>query len=131
MIGLDTNVLVRLLTNDDPAQATRARRLIAKAEADAEPVFVSQLVILETEWVLRSRYGFGRDAIRDALAALLEVRELNIEDESTIEEALFQWEQGSAGFADCLISAHHRASGCRGTYTFDSKAAKLEGFIAA
>ena len=131
MIGVDTNVLVRFLVRDDEAQFERARRLIKRETGRGEPVFVSQLVLLETEWVLRSRYAVTKTAMIAALAALLEARELRFEDEPSVEEAVFVWRDCSAEFADCLINAHHRSLGCRATATFDAKALKLSGYIAA
>lgn len=125
MLGIDTNVLVRLLVSDDPAQTRRARGLIEKALANEEPVVISTLVMLETEWVLRSRYGFDREAVHAIFRRLLQTRELSFEDEEGIEEALFNWESSPCGFADCLIAAHHRRIGCRTTATFDAKAARL------
>lgn len=131
MIGVDTNVLVRFLVRDDEAQFERARRLIKRETGRGESVFISQLVLLETEWVLRSRYGVTKTAMIAALAALLEARELQFEDEPSVEEAVFVWKDCSAEFADCLINAHHHSLGCRATATFDAKALKLSGYIAA
>ena len=131
MIGIDTNVLVRLLVRDVEAQFERARKLIKRAAGRSESVFISQLVLLETEWVLRSRYGVAKAAMIAALSALLEAHELLFEDEPSVEEALFVWKDSTAEFADCLINAHHRALGCPATATFDSKALKLSGFVAA
>lgn len=129
MYGIDTNVLVRLLVSDDPAQTRRARNLVEKALADEEPVLVSTLVLLETEWVLRSRYGFDREGVHALFRRMLQTRELSFEDEEGIEEALFNWETSVCGFADCLIAAHHRRLGCRATVTFDAKAARLSSMV--
>jgi predicted nucleic-acid-binding protein len=131
MLGLDTNVLVRLLTGDDPAQSDRARRLIERRAAAGEPVFVSLLVLLEAAWVLRSRYGFDKAQVSRAIEALLESAEITIEDESVVEEALHRWENSVADFADCLIAACYSDRGCRATVTFDAKAVLLAGFVAA
>jgi predicted nucleic-acid-binding protein len=131
MLGIDTNVLIRFLVRDDEAQFDRARKLIKRETSRGEPVFISQLVLLETEWVLRSRYGATKTEISTAISALLESREVQFEDESSVEEALFVWKDSTADFADCLINAHHRALGCRATATFDAKALKVRGFIAA
>ena len=109
MIGIDTTVLVRFLVRDDEAQFDRARRLIKRETGRGEPVFISQLVLLETERVLRSRYGVAKAAIIAALSALLEARELLFEDEPSVEAAVFVWKDSTAEFADCLINAHHRA----------------------
>lgn len=131
MLGIDTNVLIRFLVRDDEAQFERARKLIKRETSRGEPVFISQLVLLETEWVLRSRYGATKTEISTAISALLESREVQFEDESSVEQALFVWKDSTADFADCLINAHHRALGCRATATFDARALKVRGFIAA
>jgi predicted nucleic-acid-binding protein len=131
MLGIDTNVLIRFLVRDDKAQFERARKLIKRETGRGEPVFISQLVLLETEWVLRSRYGASKTEISTAISALLESREVQFEDESSVEQALFVWKDSTADFADCLINAHHRALGCRATATFDARALKVSGFIAA
>lgn len=130
MLGLDTNVLVRFLVQDDLAQFKRARRLLAREVRRGEPVFISLLVLLETEWVLRSRYGLGKQAIADALSELLGAAELRFDCEPALEEALYLWKDSPADFADCLIGAHHRRAGCSATATFDARAAKLDAFIA-
>jgi predicted nucleic-acid-binding protein len=92
-------------------------------------VLVSLLVLLESEWVLRSRYGFNREALLSIFRALLEARELSFEDEPALEEALFHWKDSACGFSDCLITAHNRQMGCRATATFDGKAARLPGTV--
>jgi predicted nucleic-acid-binding protein len=129
MLGIDTNVVVRLVVADDAAQTQRARKLIDQALSRDEPVLVSLLVLLESEWVLRSRYRFGREALLSIFRALLESHELSFEDEPALEEALFRWKDNACGFADCLIAAHNRQMGCRATATFDGKAARLPGTL--
>ena len=129
MLGIDTNVVMRLLVSDDADQTRRARRLIEQSLGREEPVFVSLLVLIESEWVLRSRYAFKREAVLGMFRALLEARELSFEDEAAVEEALFHWKDSACGFADCLIAAHNRRLGCRATATFDSKAARLPGTV--
>ena len=127
MLGLDTNVVMRLLVSDDAVQTRRARKLIEQSLAREEPVLVSLLVLIESEWVLRSSYGFKRDEVLNLFRALLEARELSFEDEPAVEEALFYWKDSACEFADCLIAAHNRQLGCRATATFDAKAARLPG----
>ena len=130
MLGLDTNVLVRFLVRDHEAQFERARRLIKREVGAEEKLLISLLVLLETEWVLRSRYGRQKNQIMDAISGLLDASELELEDEPTIEEALYLWKDSAAHFADCLIGAHHHRLGCRATATFDARAVKLPGFVA-
>ena len=129
MLGIDTNVVVRLLISDDAEQTRRARKLVDQAVSRDEPVLVSMPVLVETEWVLRSRYGLSREAMLGVFRAALEARELSFEDEPAFEEALFHWKDSARGFSDCLIAAHNRQLGCRATATFDVKAARLPGTI--
>lgn len=129
MLGLDTNVLVRLLIEDDASQTRRARKLVADAVASQEHVLVSLPVLLETEWVLRSRYQLLPAQILTLFRAAMETRELAFEAESVLEEALYDWQEQEGDFSDCLIVAHHRHLGCRATATFDSRAARLSGTL--
>ena len=131
MLGIDTNVLVRFLVQDDDAQFEKARKLIKREVAAGRRVFVNQLVLMETEWVLRSRYAVPKNKIIEAISGLLDAADVQFEDEPSIEEALFIWKETTADFADCLIGAKNRRMGCRVTATFDIKAAKLPGFMAA
>ncbi len=131
MLGVDTNVLVRFLVRDDEAQFEKARKLIKREVAAGSGVFVTQLVLLETEWVLRSRYSLPKNLIIEAISGLLDASDVRFEDEPAIEEALFIWKETAADFADCLIGAKNRRLGCRATATFDVRASKLPGFIAA
>lgn len=131
MLGVDTNVLVRYLVRDDEAQFERARKLIKREVLAGRCIFVSQLVLLETEWVLRSRYSLPKNMIIETISGLLDATDVRFEDEQTIEGALFIWKDTTADFADCLIGARNRRLGCRATATFDAKASKLPWFIAA
>ncbi len=88
-------------------------------------------MLLETEWVLRSRYRLPKNQIIETVSGLLDTTDVRFEDELAIEEALFTWKDAAADFADCLIGAKIRRLGCRITATFDAKAAKLPGFVAA
>jgi predicted nucleic-acid-binding protein len=131
MLGIDTNVLVRFLVRDEEAQFEKARKLLKRELATGKRVFINQLVLLETEWVLRSRYGLSKTQLIETISGLLDALDVQFEDESAVEEALFIWKDSAADFADCLISARNRRLGCRSTATFDAKASKLPGFISA
>ena len=131
MLGIDTNVLVRYLVRDDQSQFERARRLIRREVNAGEPVPVSLLVLLEMEWVLRSRYELAKPDIVAVLSSLLQTVELAFEDEPSVEHAIYSWKNSLAEFADCLIDARNRRLGCRATATFDRKALKLAGFMEA
>jgi predicted nucleic-acid-binding protein len=128
MLGLDTNLLIRYLIEDDRRQSEEARRLIHRETGNGEPVLVNLLVLLEIEWVLRSRYGLPKAEILAAFSALLEAADLAFEDETSVEYALYSWKNSAADFTDCLIEARNRRLGCRATATFDGKALKLAGF---
>jgi len=129
MLGVDTNVLVRYLTRDDQPQYEKARRLIDREVAKGEPILVSLLVMLETEWVLRSRYEMAKAGVITAFSALLDAADLKIEDEPSVEAAVYSWKDSAADFADCLIEARNRRLGCRATATFDGRALRLAGFV--
>jgi predicted nucleic-acid-binding protein len=101
----------------DEEQFERVRKLIRREAQDGEPVRISLLVLVETEWVLRSRYKLSKDGIPGAFSELLSAVDMSFEDEASIEEALFVWKDSSAQFADCLIGARHRALGCSATAT--------------
>lgn len=127
MLGIDTNVLVRLLVLDDQEQSRRAQQVVQRALVREQIVWVSLLVLIETEWVLRSRYGMDKPVVLGLMIDLLESRELTFEDEAAIEEALHDWKESRCGFADCLIFARNRRVGCEATVTFDKHAARLPG----
>ena len=96
MIAVDTNVLVRLLTGDEPKQAAAARRLFA-----SQPIWIAKTVLLETGWVLRSLYGFEQNAIREAFTKLLGLKNVKAEDESSVATALALVAHG-VEFADAM-----------------------------
>jgi predicted nucleic-acid-binding protein len=129
MLGLDTNVLVRYLVRDDQPQFEKARKLIKRESDRNTPVLVSLLVLLETEWVLRSRYELSKSEILAAFSALLDAADLTFEDEPSVEQALYTWNESAADFADWLISARNSRLGCAATATFDERAMKLAGFV--
>ena len=127
MRGLDTNVLIRYLLRDDLRQAKAAKRAIEQAIAAGEPLVISLLVVLETEWVLRGRVRLDKTAILGVFRQLLESREIQFENEDVIEQALYDFENSTADFADCLMVAQYRRLGCTTMLTFDVKAARVAG----
>lgn len=126
MIGLDTNVLVRFLVQDDPDQAAKATQLMAGLN-DAEPGFVCREVLVELVWVLERAYGLARRDIASALDGLLEARELMIEVSDRVAIATDRYRKGGAGFADQMVALAGQGVGCRETVSFDRKAADLPG----
>lgn len=119
MIAIDTNVVVRLLTNDDPAQAARAADLLAR-----ERVFVPKTVLLETEWVLRYSYELPQPVVLAAFRKLLGLPQVAAEDATAIARALELYE-GGMDFADALHLASAR--GATAFATFDTRLAKRAG----
>lgn len=111
MPGLDTNVLVRWIVDDDPRQAKRLQRLFEEARDARSPLFVPSTVMLELEWVLRSRYRLDKATILSALNALLETRELEFQDEPALERALSSYRQSAADFADCMHAGQCASAG--------------------
>lgn len=127
MATLDTNVLVRFLVQDDTAQGKAAQTLIGRSLARGDDLFVPVTVVLELEWVLRSAFGFDKQAATAALFKLLGSFELDFESESAVEFALAAYERGTADFADCLHTALARQANCAPMWTFDKRAARLDG----
>jgi predicted nucleic-acid-binding protein len=119
MIALDTNVVVRLLVDDDPEQCRRARRLVEEAEKHQEPLWLCDIVMCETIWVLESYYDLGRDSIAPALKRLVRARQVVLQSSDQVAAALTAYSDGSADFADYLILEHAKAAGCDRLVTFD------------
>lgn len=127
MPALDTNVLVRYIVADDPAQLAAARRLVNQCLDEGLALFVPITVVLELEWALRSSYGFAKDEVLVTLSNLFSAAELTFESERGLEVALMLFREGSADFADCLHIALANQAGDSPLWTFDKEAARVEG----
>ncbi len=125
-IGLDTNVIVRYLTHDDPSQTAAAARLIDSLSSDS-PGFLSLIVIAELVWVLEVSYRFKKNEIEHVLETLLRSKELVVERAEIVLQALRKFSISQADFADCLIERSGHAAECQYTVTFDRNAAKGAG----
>ena len=121
MLGLDTNVLVRFLVRDDESQHRAAADLLARGVASGEQFFIGDVVLVETSWVLGSRYRCSREELSGVIRRLVGAEELTFESPDRVVRALHAFEQGSAGFADYLIGERARDAGCSEIYTFDRK----------
>ncbi|MBJ7355696.1 MAG: type II toxin-antitoxin system VapC family toxin [Thermoleophilaceae bacterium] len=119
MIGIDTNVLLRLLLDDDPSQVRRAKQVAESAEAAGQPLFVNDVVLAETVWTLGSRYDATKPELIETLRSLLDNARLAFENRAVLSEAVTGYERSSADFADCLIVAKNAGAGCTHTATFD------------
>ncbi|MBU2285573.1 MAG: type II toxin-antitoxin system VapC family toxin, partial [Gammaproteobacteria bacterium] len=121
MIGLDTNVLVRYIMQDDAKQAAKAGKIIESLTA-AEPGFVSIVSIVELVWVLSGCFELTRDQVATALSGLLRTKEIVVDRAEDVGRALRVFAGSSADFADCLIERIGASAGCNATVTFDVRA---------
>ncbi len=128
MIGLDTNVLVRYIVQDEPRQAAAAVRLIEGGCTAQSPGYVSVLVLVELAWVLTTAYRHGRVLVAAVVRQILRTAELTVEDRDIVLAALREFESGGADFADYLIAHRNHTRGCPSTYTFDRRAARGRHF---
>jgi predicted nucleic-acid-binding protein len=117
LIGLDTNVLIRYLTQDDAAQASKAAKLIDHGEPTS--LFLSDIVLCEMVWVLDSRYGFTRSEIGHVLEEILQTSQFGFADKSMLWDATNDYHTGKGDFSDYLIARIAAAAGCSETVTFD------------
>lgn len=128
MIGLDTNVLVRYLVQDDAAQSKLATKFIEKKCTDSEPGVIGHIVLCELSWVLESNYQQSRDQIANVIEQILQVSQLTIHNTDIIWRALSDYRSSDADFSDHLLARTNQAIGCEYTLTFDKKAAKQDLF---
>ena len=125
MIGIDTNVLVRYVVQDDARQAAAAAHFIETTLSDDEPGWIASIVLCELVWVLEAAYGYARQPIAATLERLFEVDRFHLEAPSLSWRALDAYRDG-ANFADALIALGNEHTGCDYTATFDRGAAKLK-----
>ena len=122
MIGLDTNVLVRYLAQDDPDQSPKATRLMESLTVDA-PGYVSVVSVVELVWVLTGCYASTKAELCEVLETLLRTKGIVVAHADTVWKALRLFKEGKADFADCLIERSANEAGCSHTTTFDRDAA--------
>lgn len=131
MRGLDTNVLLRYVTADDPEQTPRARAVLERAEAEGTRCHVSVIVLCELVWNLNSqRYGYSRTEIADVLEAVLETSVLHVQSKDLVRRAVSQYRKRNGDFANYLIGQLDREAGYPETWTFDGKLQSAPGFVA-
>jgi predicted nucleic-acid-binding protein len=128
MIGLDTNVLLRYLLQDDEVQGEKASRAISQAASRNEPLLISLVVLCEAVWVLESAYGYRKARLIRVLDELLETGGLEIAQRDIVREALDDYRASKADFADCLIGRTNESQGCDHTLTFERPLKALETF---
>jgi len=130
VIALDTNVLVRYLVKDDATQTALAAELIDRVIAADESLFVSDIVVCETVWVLRVSYRVGRSEVAALLRQLFRARHLLFRAVDQLSRALEAYAAGKGDFADYVIREHARAADCESVATFDTVLVKERGFVA-
>ena len=128
MIGLDTNLLVRYFTQDDPIQSPIATEVIERRLTPQEPGFVSTVVTAETVWVLNRAYRLGREVIVAVLETMLRSDSLVVESEQEVFLAMIALGDGRGEFGDALIGALCANAGCPRVLSFDRRALRLPGF---
>ena len=128
MIGLDTNVLVRYIMQDDAKQSPKATALIESLDSD-HPGFITVVSVVELYWVLTSCYDLSAQQVKQAFEVLLRTKQIVVDRADQVLRALRVFDEGKADFADCLIERTAASAGCVQTMTFDVGAAKHAGMM--
>lgn len=129
MIAIDTNLLVRLLVQDDAVQGAAVEALLRKTGESGQTCFISDLVLCEMEWVLQSCYKAPRSRVLSSVEELLDQHLLDFEDRGRLRKVAQAYQRGKAELSDYLIGAKSQASGATPTYTFDRKLRGQDGFV--
>jgi predicted nucleic-acid-binding protein len=122
MIGLDTNVLVRYLTQDDAAQSALANQVIEEQLTPRNPGFISSIVLVEVVWVLEACYDQTQSAIEAIVNGFLTTRQLMVDEADLVYLALKRFSGGNVDFSDALIAVISENRGCSSILTFDKRA---------
>jgi predicted nucleic-acid-binding protein len=124
--GVDTNVLVRYLTQDDPVASPLVSRELKASCSKEEPCLINAVVLCELVWVLETSYGYPRLLIADTLEKILETNSFRVQQANEAWSALGVYRNGRADFADAYIAVCNHAFGCEETLTLDKKAGRLK-----
>jgi predicted nucleic-acid-binding protein len=120
MIGLDTNILVRYLTQDDPDQSRKAAHEIEKGLSAGHVFYIADIVMCELVWVLETAYGYARQEIVPVLENILRIKQFQFQNKDLLWKSLSDYRNKKGDFADHLIGQAGHKAGCRETLTFDS-----------
>jgi predicted nucleic-acid-binding protein len=129
MIGLDTNVVVRYLAQDDPVQSPKATLIFERRLTEQDSGFISLVTMVETVWVLDTVYGLTAQEIAQAVERMLQADTLVVQNEQEVFTAMVALKSGRGSFGDALVGALGAWVGCDATLTFDRKVGRLEGFV--
>lgn len=128
MTGLDTNVLVRYVTRDDPEQYRTAKAFLESTCTPEQPGYVNVIILCELVWVLKGAYDASKEEIIRTLDQVLRTRQLQVQHRDQVRMALEDYRRSTADFADCLIGRLNQDAGCASTVTFDQRAGALGGW---
>jgi predicted nucleic-acid-binding protein len=128
MIGLDTNILVRYIAQDDAVQSALATQIVEDRLTEEDPGYISLVTMAETVWVLDRSYGLSAAEISAAVERILQTDILFVQNEQEVFTAMVALKTGAGSFPDGLIGALGRRAGCAVTLTFDKKAGRLKEF---
>ena len=128
MIGIDTNVLIRYIVQDDPVQAKLATDFIENNLSNETPGFINQIVLCEIVWVLKQAYGYDKAVIVNVLRQIVMTAEFTIKNSDITWKALREYEKGNADFSDYIIGNSNIDDGCELTITFDKNASENLNF---
>jgi predicted nucleic-acid-binding protein len=128
MTGLDTNILVRYLTQDDPVQSAQANQLIEQTLNEGKSLFINHIVLCELIWVLTRAYDYPKSDVVEVIEKILFAHQFEIEEKNSVFEAVNDFKTSQADFADCLIGVKNRNAGCEKTWSFDKATRVLDSF---
>ena len=128
MLGIDTNVLVRYIMQDDPTQSRLATHFIEKESAEDNPIFITALILCELVWVLESAYEYSKKDIIKVIESILKTRQFHIHESDILWQTLRSYQKDGADFADNYIGILNLHNKCVFTATFDKKASRLSHF---
>ncbi len=124
IVGLDTNVVIRYIVQDHPEQSKRANRCIESWIKQGKALRICQIALSEIYWVLERCYKLSKPELISVLSALLQTKQIQIEQDNVVWQALRDFENSSVGFSDCLIGRQNASCECSATFTFDKEATK-------
>jgi predicted nucleic-acid-binding protein len=128
VIGLDTNILIRYLAQDDPVQSLQASEIIERRLTEENPGFISIVVMVEMVWVLERAYRFAARDIASVIERMLQADLLVVQNEQEVFTAMITLKEAQGSFADAVIAALAARENCSCTLTFDHKALRIPGF---
>ncbi|HQS83792.1 MAG TPA: type II toxin-antitoxin system VapC family toxin [Alphaproteobacteria bacterium] len=128
MIGIDNNILVRLVTKDDPYQLNQVLTFLSKAKANSTPLYINHIVLCELVWVLKKEYKYPKNTITSFLDDLIHTKEILFTNKEVLSEAIQLYKKGRGDFADYLTFTQNKKEGCSITYSFDTQLIKEKIF---